>query len=336
MELLSDLELTTDLKRALDDLEKAIAALNAGLQDGQRYPIWVWTGHQPDPPSAPTPFGAVRETIGAIRYLQHQGGRTSRICPALVGVSRNTLHAADALNIAKARLREAMKRMDGRLADITNADGTVVLGTEPLLKAALYNANYANLHRRQALRQLVVLHEPPTSVSFVWAQPRKSRQVTAGDLIAQIERRIAAEGNPPSPNEKLDLEYLAKLPKDEPLAVTKRSHLHPRVNLVGRHSDQRTWRIQRQAVLPILYPSEPGAPLPRLRPLPLEKPEHLDREQPSTHTASGRRARNDAEILPKRVLKTIDAHHYRDPRAARERKEQLRDRQRASWHHSNM
>jgi hypothetical protein len=291
-------QLRAELATALHRLEDALGVLDARLAAETGFPLWVW--QQADPREA---RDHARAVVRAIDYVGEQAPSATRICPALMGASPGTLAAARAVNRAKAELKAALAPMDGRTITLGEDPETGEPIEKPLLKVALRALKHPRFHRRQALRNIVVLDEAPTYAAFTWARLRKIQTTTVASVRADLLDRIDVE---PSAALLAQLERLDSLPPDEPLAIVKPPHVHPRVNLLlpdASKGEGATRPAQRRATLPVLYPAERGEASPRLRPLAEEPP-----------PGPTRRTRRDQRVDPEAFLPSLHIHRYLSPR----------------------
>lgn len=280
------------LTTTIHQLESLLANLDLALRDEEGYPLWVW--HENDRHNARL---QVRRIITAIDYGDGQDSASTRICPALIGVSAATLEIARKVNEAKASLHQALKNMDGlKIEEQDRKTGDCIL--RPLIKIALASLGHARLHRRQATRKLVILEHAPESVSFIWSRLPKIESISIEEAQHRLEARLEkVRGNSLSIEE--DLRRLNQIDSAERLAIVNPPHLHPRANIAWVMEEGTTQRGQKRAVLPIFYPATRYERLPRLRPLPEDPP-----------SPGSRLRRNDATVETTPFLLSIRAHRY--------------------------
>jgi hypothetical protein len=289
-------QLRAVLASAIHRLEAQLDILDKSLKEEDGYPLWVW--HEKNSNQARI---QMRQIVTAIGYRDGQDPVSTRICPALVGVSVATLEFIWHVNEAKVALQQALKNMDGIKIEERDHD-TGALTLRPLIKVALASLGHARLHRRQATRKLVGLEEMPESVSFIWSRLPKIESIDIKEAQHRLETRLEkAPGNSSLLVEE-DLRRLNQLAPNERLAIVAPPHIHPRANIAWFTEEGTTRRAQKRAVLPIFYPATRYDSLPRLRPLP---------EEPSSPGL--RLRRNDATIETAPFLLTIRAHRYKFP-----------------------
>ena len=284
-------ELRVALVDALSMLAARLDALDRRLIAEVEYPRWVWQA-----PGKLPAHDQVRAVLRAIEYIDHQDPHETRICPALLGASDETLKAARAVNAAKIELEAALRAIDPVV--VTRHDTrTGVETTQRLLKVALAEMGYKRFHRRQALRKIVVLNARPARVSYTWAQLPKIERTDREAVRIQLQRMLEEGGATLRLVE--DLERVDALPAGTPLALVRPPHIHPRANLVYGVRGHAT-RDQCRAVLPILYPAAPGEALPTIRALPDDPPIELTRAR-----------RKTARVIESPYLSTLPVHRYR-------------------------
>ncbi|WP_240761483.1 hypothetical protein [Nitrosococcus wardiae] len=285
-------QLRAVLATAMNYLETQLRILDQTLKEEEGYPLWVW--HEKNPTKARI---QLRQIITAIDYQDGQDPVSTRICPALVGVSITTLNTIHHINEGKAALQQALKNMDGiKIEEPDRETGTPLL--RPLIKVALASLGHARLHRRQATRKFVILEQMPESVSFIWSRLPKIESIDMEEARHRLEIRLEkGQGNSLLVEE--DLRRLNQCDPNERLAIVNPPHIHPRANIAWFTEEGITRRAQKRAVLPIFYPTTRYDNLPRLRPLPEEPP------MPGL-----RLRRNDATIETNPFLLTIRAHRY--------------------------
>ncbi|ADE16181.1 conserved hypothetical protein [Nitrosococcus halophilus Nc 4] len=285
-------QLRAVLATAMNRLESHLRILDQSLREEEGYPLWVW--HEKDPNKSRI---QLRQIVTAIDYQDGQDPVSTRICPALVGVSATTLKTVHHVNETKVALQQALKNMDGiKIEEQDQETGISVL--RPLIKIALASLGHARLHRRQATRKLVILEQIPESVSFVWSRLPKIESIDITEARHRLEARLEkAQGNSLLIEE--DLRRLGQCDPNERLAIVNPPHIHPRANIAWSTEEGITRRAQKRAVLPIFYPASRYDNLPRLRPLPEEPP-----------PTGLRLRRNDATIETTPFLLTIRGHRY--------------------------
>ena len=235
-------ELQADLADAVNTLDKALAVLDARLRAESGYAQWVWGQEQQYQDKKRTPQqrynnarDKARAVIRTIDYVDGQTKRETRICPALLGASKNTLAAARSVNQAKAEVEAALAPMrDVMVLDKNMETGNLVKVS--LQKVALRMLKHPRFHFQQATRQLVVLDLAPESATFVWTVCPRISSITKEQVVKRIESKLRHDIQ--NPALLADLKKAKQLKDDERLAVVRPPHIHPRVNLVFKDGGQ--------------------------------------------------------------------------------------------------
>lgn len=293
--------LRADLADAIHRLEDSLSTLDERLRAETGYPQWVWGEEYYDKTvTAEHRYRHMRDkaraVIQAIDYVDGQPKGEARICPALLGASRNTLAAARTVNQAKAEVEAALAPM----RKIMVSDNDMETGKTikvPLTKVALRALDHARFHYQQATRQLVVLDRAPESATFVWAVCPKITAITKAQAIKKLNNKLRIHGEERAL--LADLENVSRLRDSERLAVVRPPHIHPRANLVFCVQKQYVNK-QCRGVMPVLYLAKQADSRPDMGdPLPEEPP-----------TRSKRKKRRDAQLASEPYLPTIRVHRY--------------------------
>jgi len=293
--------LRIELAEALDALEQTIDALCTGIRAETDYPTWGWRDE--DPQAARLEASTM---IRAIDYEPGQAANETRIYPALLGASAETCERAHSVNHAKIRLKQALDAMKDMTIEIDGEE-------KDLLRHALSFLGHLHLHYIQATRRIQVLEQKPYRVGYTWLTGSARIERTSRELeLRKIRHNLERAGGLDAGLEE-DLQRLLALPPGEPLARRRRALPHPRVNLVFKtrteNGEADTRRIPKPAVLPIIYPAQPGEPLPKMRrPLAPEPP------TPGKPRRKPRRIKG-VRVDNERYLITVPVHRYVKPPA---------------------
>lgn len=339
----SNSQLRADLGNALQRLEAALRVLDERLAAEQHYPLWVGLELHEEPKDATQRQAmraelsdqeqalaalsprrrahrdreAAREMLRAIDYLPDQHPQSTRRLPALIGASRQTLAAANTVNVAKAEVIAALAAMKGIEVQVRDPE-TGTLHPRALAKDALKRFGHEHLHYKQTERKIETLDCPHLHlVSFFWGATPQTRRYTVQQIRDKLQGRIdkAADAEPPRelPNEQDDLVRLEPMAPHEPLAEVRPTLYVPRANVVCLIEDAEQRYLVR-AVQPILYPSAPHAALPPLVPLAARKPAQSE--------GPGTLRRSDARIELAPFLASMPIHRYitRPPARTRTRR----------------
>lgn len=281
-----------NLSGAFARLEALLAELRGQLSRDQGLPLFVNRLQGSDPDRR-------RRVIDSLTRIHYQDGQAANEvihCPALVGVTDQTLALAESINRVKAELHATLKALDKvRVPDPTSGDKV------PAVKPILRRLGHARLQRRQATRRIELLESPPESATFTWAHARRKQPLSAAEAREQLLRDLANAGQERQADRvaelAADLAKLDGLHADTPLVRLFAPYQHPRVNLVWTLADGRVIRRQRRAVVPLLYPAGPGDPLPIIRPLPATPGEGPQRIR-----------RRDARVEETALLPSVGIH----------------------------
>ena len=259
--------LNMQLREAVEQLRNAIHRLYTQLGEEQHYPAWA-APLDPDKNPAAEPITAAaaregaREMIRNVIYEDDQDAHRTEIYPAVVGCSAKALEAGHQLNQAKDLLAKALRACDPYLIEVTDPTTQVTLKV-PLTQKALENLHLSRMHRRQALRKLVIVDEPVRGITYKWNNLPKLQRIS----VEEARTRLLHAKSITNSAREADLRRLEPLPDDEILILYGPPHRHPRATITPVHG-----RIAiKVAVLPILIPSTPGGRLPHLVPLPADR-----------------------------------------------------------------
>jgi hypothetical protein len=290
--MVDESELRAVLAYAVQQLDGHLEILGARLCAEADYPTWLWK--QSD---AHAGRRYASQVIQAIDYQDGQDAHHCRAAPGLLGGAPETLAAARAVNHWKQRVRAALAPMVKRTIVVHDPETGKPL-KRPLDKVALAALKHPRFHKRQALRQLVVIDHPVSRATFFWAKLPKIQTIDKVEAIKRLSERLERSD---SPELRLEWERLQLIGARERLAVVNEPHIHPKVNLV-LHTVDGIKRIPKRGVLPVLYPDQPGAAGPDIRALPDEPP-------PAGH----RLKRSDVQIEAEPYLPSLRIHRYLPP-----------------------
>ena len=290
--MVDESELRAVLAYAVQQLDVHLEILGARVCAEASYPTWLWK-------HADANVGRrhASQVIQAIDYQNGQGAHHCRVAPGLLGAAPETLAAARAVNHWKQRVRTALAPMAKRKIVVQDPETGKAI-KRPLDKVALAALKHPRFHKRQALRELVVIDHPVSRATFFWAKLPKIQTIDKVEAIKRLSERL--ERNE-SPELRLEWNRLQVVSAHERLAVVNEPHIHPKVNLVLHTVDGIT-RIPKRGVLPVLYPDQPGAAGPDIRVLPDEPP-------PAGH----RLKRSDVQIEAEPYLPSLRIHRYLPP-----------------------
>jgi len=241
--------------------------------------------------------------LHTLEYQADQAPSTTRIYPALLGASEQTLALAEAVNAAKDALAKAFKAMQGRriLIDI---DGEPV--QVDLTRHALASLGKIHLHFHLATRHIVICPHAPYRVGYTWTTGSKRiERTTREQLIRRLHNTRNKRKDIQDHGMEEDLSYLSRQPPYAKFAIKRPPIKHPRANIAWRvPGEDRVERRLRPAMLPILYPAQPGGDLPTITPLSLEPPGD-DAPRRVQWPQKG-----EVRVSDQRVLKTLPVYAY--------------------------
>ena len=274
----------TDIEKALlacfDQLDQALHKLS------NRLPQEMTATWQPE--------GAINNHIQSALtdywYYDNRDGRITTPYLAVAQVNHATLDAIHNIN--------TLKRTFSRLCSGIRQSTPTVL---PILKSTMSQRNQAlhhalepnqlaRLHIKQLTRTIPTLSEVPEKIAFNW--------YTSGRSITHITKQEAwrrlCDMNQESTHIQIQLQDLARLPDNEPLAVVQVLAPIMRINVRFANRDRKAQNI----ALPLFIPN--NASMPEIVPPPESKPE-----------ARTRKRRSDNVLEDQPFLKSLRVYRYR-------------------------
>ncbi|EGV31727.1 hypothetical protein ThidrDRAFT_1928 [Thiorhodococcus drewsii AZ1] len=243
------------------------------------------------------------------------------LAPGLISASPRLIDAALAVNAAKAAVTQVIEEINAKKLLVgPEDDRSGIQVGKPLLPYLLHSLGLVRAHLHRIKRQLQVFEEAPESVGFTWASPRRLKSISIDELRTRLERLRGAIENDSrlQADWRIFLDLQQRHDRNEPirLALINAAHTHPKANL--------TWmdgrRSIHQAVLPLLYPGEPGHSLVRAGKL-----GHWPHDSAAASFLSARRRqRSDVvfdcdlpllQTLPVYAPAAVRARYYRDAEA---------------------
>lgn len=278
---------------ALENLSQAILNEND---------LMAWASDTNDFFNFPQTY-SVREKITHIlcqyEYLPTQSPREIIVFPGFVGASEHTLEIAAKLNLQKDAFKQAildLKKVKPNLLDeelFQAFDHFQSHKRQGSTAAHLRKMDLSRLHLKQCYRKIPILKAAPLKISWTWANTRSIKRITTEEAEKLLRKKdMSDEGI------MLQLEKLAQLPFNEPLAIVQNLAPHLRANLVMEPSHPKE-RMMVKGPIPIFFPSTINQPWPEFK-------------QPKTKTPKDktRHTRNDVRLDPLPFLPAIRAHRY--------------------------
>lgn len=277
--------------RLFEQFERMRRAIGAFAKSVEQYDSAHWIAPWAGSVRAPD----LEDLLLDLWYQEDQDGRETRLYPGLIALNREQITLAAEVNLAKDQLRKVVQQ----LKEADNAQWRDVQGRlarrYQVLNEFLGREGLARLHLKQAYRHLPLVVKRPDRVGFSW--------YSSGRSIARISKAQAWERlvklNTEAAHIRIQMERLAALPDNEPLARVQRQAPVLRANLV--FTDGR--RKSMNASLPLLFPNQGSNDLPDFS-LPPETP-------PGERQ---RLVRSDNKLEDEPWLPSIRVHRYRQPR----------------------
>lgn len=264
--------------------------------------LMAWAADSSDYFNFPQHY-SVREKIIHILsqydYLPTQAPREIIVCAGFVGASEQTLDIAVRLNNQKDAFKQtilALKKVKPNLVDdeLFHAfDHFWSHKRHGSTAAHLRKMDLARLHLKQCYRKIPILKAAPLKISWTWANTRSIKKITVAEAEKLLRKKnVSDEGI------VLQLEKLAQLPFNEPLAIVQNLAPHLRANLVMEPSHPKE-RIMVKGPIPIFFPTTVNQPWPEFK-------------APKIKTTKDktRLIRNDVRLEPLPFLPAIRAHRY--------------------------
>lgn len=244
----------------LASFETLLARLDAFctmVRQDSAFPVWVSRTEAELAENFDMRFKAI-QLYRALWYEDSQDGRETWTCPGIVGASLATLAAAYACNAAKDEFKAAVlalkvlgrAEIGGAMADLHRRWETVA--------QAMRRMGAARLNLKQAYRHIPLLERCPLKIGFTWSkQGRVIQRTSVATARRLLEQRVE------TPQIRLELQRLAGIGSEEPLARVRKVCPHLRANIVFAESEHaEVSRRLMQTPLPVLVPLSLGERLP--------------------------------------------------------------------------
>jgi hypothetical protein len=275
-------------------LHKAMQALGNTLLSETKRPAWM------QPLKYPTlhhdsPHQAALNLIQQLQYQEGQEGREILIGVGLFAVSQSTYEQVQDINKLKAAFKYSILTLKAQ--NIKNTDEWLALEFEALLNKTrneytqdtLTRTGLSRLHLKQCYRQIPLLSQRPSKVTWSWANTRSIKKITKQDAIALLQKKGSDEGI------QDQIQRIEALDKEEQLAIVQTLCPHLRTNIV-MDTPEGVKRFMLKGSLPLFYVDD-GQPLPECCP-------------PKIQKQSERAQRNDVRLDPQPFAPAIRAHRY--------------------------
>lgn len=255
----------TDLLDTFDELARATAEFNQLLKSQQPQCWLPLTDNEKQ--QHITPIEKACELFEDIWYVDGQDGRETRSCHGVIAGNTQIIEAAKTVNKQKEQLHKQIKTLQKEDKKSWKTTQQEMLQRHPGTKERLHWAGLDRLHLKQLYRQIPIIENPPEKVGFSWyTSGRSIKKITPEDAQILLEKF-----NYQDTHIKMQLEAVAKLKADTPLAQVQQLAPIMRANLVFEHNG----KVSRKALnasLPLLINSSDGQ-LPIYNPQSLTPPE---------------------------------------------------------------
>lgn len=193
----------------------------------------------------------VADAYTTITYALDEEAGTTNDCLGVVGAHNDIVKCAEAVNAAKAALREVcapLQRVFVRVP-VKGEGGSDATRPIPAIRMILRSLQRSDLNLLAAYRKIPILAAPPASVTYTRARTRAVYRKT----IDEITELLAHLESPDALRDRARLAVLAR--SERHLALAREHYENIRANVLYRRLDRRgRGRVQIAAELPILYP----------------------------------------------------------------------------------
>ncbi len=256
------------VRDALIQLVELNRSFRESVESDHGLPIWIMeTDSEPDNKRSLAASVATRLT-----YIEEQNKQETARLTGLVGVSENTLHVGEALNLCRDQFKTAISNFRKLFGDSIEA---IEQASDDLRDGLLGGLQIKHLHFVQCYRQLKLFAEPPKRVGFSWAACHSGTvRLTAEEAIGHFRKKYIASV---AVNE--DIRLLEAMPSEEVVVIKRILAPHLRANITWpeeikalRQTDpelKKQYPAQINSPLPLFIQLKPGEPLPefnRIRP----------------------------------------------------------------------
>ena len=204
----------------------------------------------------------VCDAYATISYAPDDQVNESPVCLGVIGASAAVIARANAVNVAKGRLREACAAIQNQRVRVPVKDGKGgrTVKSLPLVRVILRELQRSDLNLLAAYRKIPILTGRIERVAYVRAHTRavyRKDRVAIEALLAGLDRAVVKE----------DRTRLKRLQATEThLALVKERYTNVRANVWFTGLDARNrGRVQVSAELPLLYPLGRSKEVPEIR-----------------------------------------------------------------------
>ncbi|MDN3649714.1 DNA replication terminus site-binding protein [Reinekea marina] len=233
----------------------------------------------------------IEDILFDLWYQDDQDGRETRVYPGLVGITPHQITYANEINLAKDRFRKTVQKIKADDSAFWRDVQGRLAKRYKTLNDQLTRDGLARIHLKQVFRHLPLVVSRPEKVGFSWyTSGRSIQKITtkdAYDLLCKL--------NTESAHIQIQLERLAALPSNEPLARVQKQAPVLRANIVFANKQRRSLNVS----LPLLFPNEGQIDLPDFNIPPQTPPAQRQRL-----------VRSDNRIEDEAYLPSIRVHRY--------------------------
>jgi hypothetical protein len=204
----------------------------------------------------------VCDAYAAIDYAPDQDVNTSPTCLGVIGGSATVIARANAVNVAKGKLRGACAAIQNQRVRVPVKDGQGgrVVKSLPLVRVILRELARSDLNLLAAYRKIPILTGRIERVAYVRAHTRavyRKDRAAIEALLDGLDRAAVDD----------DRTKLRRLPASEAhLALVKERYTNVRANVWFTGLDARNrGRVQVSAELPLLYPLGRSKDIPEIK-----------------------------------------------------------------------
>ncbi|EAR08419.1 hypothetical protein [Reinekea blandensis] len=266
-----------------EKLRNSMTTFARSVENDNR-PIWLADWHT-------EPAFGLEPVLTDLWYHEDQDGRETRLYPGIVSLNHEQVTFANEINRLKDEFRAEVTRIKEKDSHQWRDIQGKLARRYQRVNEQLQREGLNRLHLKQLFRHIPLIVQRPEKVGFSW--------YTSGRSIKKITRNEAydllCKLNTDATHIKIQLERLAGIPEQEPLARVQTQAPVLRANMVFPDKKRRSMNVS----LPIMFPGEGRAALPDFN-VPLPTP-------PAERT---RLVRSDNRIDDEPFLPSVRVHRY--------------------------
>ena len=264
-----------------EQLRTASIALAKSIENSMA-PAWIAEWHQQC---------SLNDILLDLWYHEDQDGRETRVYPGIIALSREQITFANEINFLKDEFRRSIQMVkEANNENWREIQGLIAKRYYPL-NEHLSREGLNRLHLKQVFRHIPLVVSRPDKIGFSWYTSGRSIK----KLTKQDAYNLLCKLNTESTHIKIQMERLASLQDNEPLARVQNQAPVLRANLVFDDRKKRSMNVS----LPLMFPSEGKRTLPEFN-IPLsEPPKHRSRL-----------IRSDNKLEDDAFLPSIRVHRY--------------------------